>query len=480
MKQYFTLALLLPALTATAQTTLTNDGATLTVTSGATLYVAGTVQNNARGTLSNAGTLRLTGDLTNTGTLASPGTLFFSGTTDQAFTPGAATVASLTLDNPGNASNPNANHLFLTQDLSVGTLLTLAQGLVRTQAPGGSLVTLSLPDGASLVGEQSGRYVQGRLAATRGSVSGQVPIAFPNGFAINPNNGQALGSVTVTRTAGLQTPGLSYGTNMAGSSKGIDRVWQVAAEQNPTVPATVSLSWVSDDDNGLNVNAPAQLWRADQGRGPWVAQDGSRSLSSTSPRTFSANTSQLGMLTVSNSSQPLPVELVSFTAEALGADAWLKWATASEQNNDRFEVEASADGRTFRRIGQVPGHGSSTQPHAYQLTDAAIARYGVSAVYYRLRQVDADGTASYSPVRPVAVPQLAGLSLFPNPTTQTATLTGAVPGTPVTVLDAVGRLVLRVVATSAGTATLELPAELAAGVYVVRTGQQALRLTVAY
>jgi hypothetical protein len=184
------------------------------------------------------------------------------------------------------------------------------------------------------------------------------------------------------------------------------------------------------------------------------------------------------VLTVSNSSQPLPVELVRFTAEALGANALLKWATASEKNNDRFEVEVSADGRTCRRIGQVPGHGSSTQPHAYQLTDAAIARYGVSVVYYRLRQVDADGTASYSPVCTVAAALPAGLALFPNPTTQTATLTGAVPGTPVTVLDAVGRLVLRVVATSAGTATLELPVELAAGVYVVRTGQQALRLTV--
>lgn len=288
MKKYFTLALLLPALAATAQTTLTNDGAALTVTSGATLYVAGSVQNNASGTLANAGTLRLTGDLTNTGTLVSSGTLYFNGSTNQTLTPGAATVATLTLD---NASNPNANHLFLTQDLTVSTLLTLVQGLVRTQAPGGPLVTLSLPDGASLTGEQSGRYVQGRLAATRNSVSGQAPIAFSNGFAINPNNGQTLGSVTVTRTAGLNTPGLSYGTNIAGSSKGIDRVWQVVAEQNPTVPATVSLSWMSDDDNGFNVNALAQLRRADQASGPWVAQGRSGPLSSTSPRVFEANTS---------------------------------------------------------------------------------------------------------------------------------------------------------------------------------------------
>jgi hypothetical protein len=82
VKKRFTLALLLPALAATAQTTLTNDGAALTVTSGATLYVAGTVQNNATGTFTNAGTVQVTGYLTNAGTLASPGTLRFSGITD--------------------------------------------------------------------------------------------------------------------------------------------------------------------------------------------------------------------------------------------------------------------------------------------------------------------------------------------------------------------------------------------------------------
>jgi len=479
VKKRFTFALLLPALSGLAQTTLTNDGATLTVTSGATLYVAGTVQNNATGTLTNAGTLRMTGDLTNAGTLASPGTLRFSGTTDQTFAPGAATVATLTLDNPGNASNPNANHLFLTQNLTVSTLLTLVQGLVRTQAPGGPLVTLSLPEGASVVGEQAGRYVQGRLAVTR-TLSGTGSVDFTNGFVLNPN-GQNLGSVTVTRTAGLMQAGVSYGTNLANTTKGIDRVWQVAqvSSGGPAVttatPASVTVSWVSDDDNGFDTSALAQLWRAGQASGPWVAQDAAGSASA---RSFTANVTQLGVLTVSNSSQPLPVELVRFTAEALGADALLKWATASEKNNDRFEVEASADGRTFQRIGQVPGHGSSTQPHAYQLTDAAIARYGVSVIYYRLRQVDANGTASYSPVRPVAVPQLAGLSLFPNPTRVAATLTGAEPGAAVQVFDAVGRLVVDTRADTAGRAALVLPTNVATGVYVVRAGTKTLRLTV--
>ena len=345
MKQYLTLALLLPALAVTAQTTLTNDGATLTVTSGATLYVAGSVQNNATGTLSNAGTVQLTGDLINTGTLASPGTLLFSGRTDQTLTPGAATVATLTLDNAGDA---NANRLFLTQDLTVGTLLTLKQGLVRTLASDGTLRTLSLPTEASVVGEQAGRYVQGRLAVTR-TLSGAGSVDFTNGFVLNPN-GQNLGAVTATRTAGLKQAGVSYGTNLASTTKGIDRVWQVvqASSGGPAVttatPASVTVSWVSDDDNGFDPTTAAQLWRADQASGPWVAQG---TAGPASARSFTANTAQLGVLTVSNSSQPLPVTLVAFTAQRVGPDGLLSWRTAAELNNAYFQVESSVDGTTF-------------------------------------------------------------------------------------------------------------------------------------
>jgi len=473
MKLALTLLLALHTVTATAQT-LTNDGGTLTVTSGATLYVAGTVQNNATGTLTNAGTVQLTGDFTNTGALTSGGTLLFSGSQDQTFAPGTASVASLTVDNSGAAG---ANRLLLMQDLTVGTLLTLTQGLLRTQAASGPLRTLSLPTGGRVVGEGPGQYVQGRLQVSRAAVDGSTgAVDFTNGLVLN-SNGQNLGSVTVTRTAGLQAAGISYGQNLGGTGTSIDRVWQVMTELplNAANPAAVTLGWVSDDDNGFNPAAPTQLWRADQASGPWVAQGAQGGASA---RSFAATTTQLGTLTVSNASAPLPVTLVSFTAQAQGADALLRWTTASEKNNDRFEVESSPDGRTFQRIGLVPGHGTSTQSHAYQLVDPAIARYGVSLVYYRLRQVDVDGTATYSPVRTVAVPLAAGLALFPNPTRAAATLLGAAPGAAVVVYDAVGRQVLAATADAAGAATLALPAGLAAGVYVVRVGSQALRLSV--
>ena len=163
---------------------------------------------------------------------------------------------------------------------------------------------------------------------------------------------------------------------------------------------------------------------------------------------------------------PLPVELVAFTVTGQGPSAVrLAWATALEKNSLRFEVERSLDGVGFAAIGQVAAAGSSPAAHAYALTDAALPA-GAATLYYRLRQVDLDGAAHYSPVRAVAVGT--ALSLFPNPTTGAATLSGAAAGTPVQVLDALGRVV----------ATAQLPGGLPAGVYVVRSGTKALRLVV--
>ena len=469
MKKRLTLALLLPALTGLAQATLTNDGSSITVQAGTTLYVVGGVQNNAGGTLSNAGIVELTGDLTNAGTLASAGTLRFSGTANQTLTPGtAATVATLVLNNTGSAGSRTLN---LPADLTVGTALTLQSGLLRT-APS---ATLTLPDGATLSGEQTGQYVQGNLRVIRAAGSGTTD--FGNGLSLDRSG---LGQVTATRTAGLLTDNVSRGVNPTTPGfKGIDRIWTVETTTAPSAAVPVTLSWIADDDNSLSDFSKARAWRAAVGSAQWSpASAPAAATVAGSNRSFSFASAALGRLTVSNAANPLPVELVAFTAEGQGADALLRWRTASEKNSDRFEVEASADGRSFRRIGTVPGAGSSAQPHDYQLVDPAIARYATSLVYYRLRQVDLDGTASYSPVRTVAVTGRAELALFPNPTTHATALTGAQPGAVVTVFDAVGRQVARAVADATGTATLLLPTGHATGVYVVRTGSTALRLTV--
>jgi hypothetical protein len=178
---------------------------------------------------------------------------------------------------------------------------------------------------------------------------------------------------------------------------------------------------------------------------------------------------------------PLPVQLVEFTAQVQGAGVAVAWRTASEVNSDRFEVERSTDGATFAKLGAVAARGTTTQAQSYAFRDAQLPT-GAAVLYYRLRQVDVGGTYTFSPVRVVS---LAGagssaspLALFPNPTTATATLTGVPAQVAVQVLDALGRTVYATSTTAAGTARLDLPAGLPKGVYVVRAGTQAARLTV--
>ena len=176
---------------------------------------------------------------------------------------------------------------------------------------------------------------------------------------------------------------------------------------------------------------------------------------------------------------PLPVTLSTFTAQLSGRAVQLAWQTASEVNTDHFEVERSPDGQAFTPLHTLPAAGTSTSAHAYAWLDAQAAATGVPTLYYRLHVVDLDGTSSYSPVRTVALtPAAAGLALYPNPAHTSTTLTGVAPAAAVQVLDALGRVVLTATADATGTAALTLPAGLPSGVYVVRSGSQAVRLVV--
>ena len=174
---------------------------------------------------------------------------------------------------------------------------------------------------------------------------------------------------------------------------------------------------------------------------------------------------------------PLPVKLISFTAAAQAAAVRLDWATASELRSERFEVERSTDGKTFERIGTVAAQGSSTHRADYEFLDnKALAK--ATTRYYRLRQVDTDGAAEYSPIRSVQAGSTTRLELYPNPAHRNLSVTGAAAGAAVEIFDALGRSVLTAPADADGQARLTLPAGLPSGVYIVRSGNDVRRLTV--
>jgi hypothetical protein len=90
----------------------------------------------------------------------------------------------------------------------------------------------------------------------------------------------------------------------------------------------------------------------------------------------------------------LPVELISFIAYPANNYIELEWITASEVNNDGFVVERSLDGITFEKIGYVDGNGTTNEKTIYTFQDDSV-QYN-RLYYYRLKQIDFDGTTSYS------------------------------------------------------------------------------------
>ncbi len=111
-------------------------------------------------------------------------------------------------------------------------------------------------------------------------------------------------------------------------------------------------------------------------------------------------------------SQALPITLIYFTAKQNGSQVLLQWATASEKDNAYFSLEKSRDGQQFNEIGRVAGAGTSTGRLTYQFTDDFP--FGGTG-YYRLKQVDFDGTFTYSRIVAVSSEISAALRIYPNP-----------------------------------------------------------------
>lgn len=133
---------------------------------------------------------------------------------------------------------------------------------------------------------------------------------------------------------------------------------------------------------------------------------------------------------------PLPVELLQFDAAVVGSDVEVRWATASEQNTDRFVVERSADESGWEEVAALPAAGQSAVLLHYRFLDEQPID---DRSYYRLRATDLDGAITYS--HAVMVNLLADrMVCHPNPTTSATLVDDVAEGTVFELRDAVGRL----------------------------------------
>jgi hypothetical protein len=463
---------------------LTGTG-TFTTEAGSTLRLGSPAGISAIGTA--------TGNVQSTGTRSfANGTSFeFNGTTAQVTGTGFQvsalnTASTLTFNNPAGVT--------LSQPLAVPGTLSLKQGVVTTSVT--NLLTLGtsqnilgiLDPTASNTGRVAGPLKRW-VAATTG-----ITMAFPVGtaarilpatvtYTVYPSTG---GTLTAEFVA---TPGGTSGLPLTDASSGVEvknvateGFWRLTRANGLSNDGTYMPTFTFTGLGGASSLSGLVLLKRTDDTQPWATPGTHVPTAGTTaaPVLSRSGLSGFSDFTAGGSSNnPLPVELVRFTARLQGAAVVLRWATAQEQQSAYFSLERSTDGRGFTAIGRLNGQGTSTTPHDYQLTDANPGRYGASVVYYRLRQVDEDGTAHISAVQAVTIPATpTGLALYPNPARNSAQLSGAPAGAEVQVYDGTGRLIFSTRATAAGTATLALPQGLPAGVYAVRAGRQMLRLAV--
>ncbi|WP_198172707.1 T9SS type A sorting domain-containing protein [Hymenobacter ginkgonis] len=161
---------------------------------------------------------------------------------------------------------------------------------------------------------------------------------------------------------------------------------------------------------------------------------------------------------------PLPVALTQFDAKMQGLDALLTWQTASEVNNDFFEIERSTDASTFATVGRVTAKGTAS---SYSFTDTGIGSQLQGIVYYRLRQVDLDGTTTYSPTQAVTLTKVATtVQAYPNPTTSELTVRLPSAGAKLIIYTAAGQQIMET-STITAEQTIDVR-KLPAGVYLLR------------
>ncbi|NOS56563.1 MAG: T9SS type A sorting domain-containing protein, partial [Cyclobacteriaceae bacterium] len=301
------------------------------------------------------------------------------------------------------------------------------------------------------------QYIIGNADALEASITNMTPIAPVVRLSTIEYWKVSDGSVAATgRTA---TIGLSWGIESDVSTSNVER-------QDLRV-----MQWVG---------APTNQW---QNRGGVNFSGGNTqsrgTFNASSTISFSEQIVTLGSVDTQN---PLPVELVKFEGRIDGSIASLNWKTASEINNDYFEIQRSPDGLEFVEVGKVNGNGTTNLPSEYFFEDRNLLK---GNNYYRLKQFDFDGKSSYSDVIVLDYDGTTPLNIFlyPNPTnTQNVNLELINPtseNVSIRILDIIGRPSFQaIVKAEEIESNISLKTEeLKSGVYVVEVTQGTQRVT---
>lgn len=375
-------------------------------------------------------TLSLTGNWSNSGTFAAEnGTIIFNGTGTQIISNSAGeTFKHLTV-------NKTSGDVQLVNNITVNGNLTLTSGDLDMN---GDTVSLG---GSAVVSETAGNTVKGNGIIT-GTMSLNAPSSVnPFGLGATISSAANLGTTTITRGHAVQT---------GGSQTSISRYYDISPTNNSGLNATLVFAYDQSELNG-KIESELVFFKSIDGGTSWAAVNGTVDTSSNTVSVTGIN--DFSRWTLGSASAPLPVELASFSAATQRLTVELRWKTTTEVNNYGFDIEKRMKDEgdrmkleeSFRweKIGFVEGHGTTNSPKEYSFTDSKLK---AGKYFYRLKQIDRDGTFSYSQKIEVtvgAVPKVFQLEQnYPNPFNPTTTITFTLADDGLTILkiyDILGR-----------------------------------------
>lgn len=241
----------------------------------------------------------------------------------------------------------------------------------------------------------------------------------------------------------------------------VDRFWQIDVTGTPT--ASMTFSYASSELSAAPYNDPfslvAQRYEAtsDTWQIPVAVQTASMfSVTVNDVTTFSP-------WTLTNSTSLLPVELLSFEAMKEGALVRLDWKTATQLNNDYFDVQRSADGFIFETIGIVEGAGNYDGQLSYEFYDKNPLK-GVN--YYRIKIVDFDNATDYSKIIALIFNRESDINVFPNPVSkgQMLNIVSEEPISAVKIYNSLGQMLIY---ENNVESQIRFPSDISAGIYTM-------------
>jgi hypothetical protein len=376
-----------------------NNFGNLYISNSAILQAGGNFTNSGTGSLTGNGTFNLKGNFTNNGAYSSAsGEVEMNGSTLQQIT-GNTTFYKLKINNSSSGARLNST-------ITISNTIDMTNGDLDLN---GSNINLGTT--ATIVNESNEK----RIFGNTGVITTTRNINAPSNLNVG-----GMG-IIITTNANLGSTVIERGHQVQGDgwNNSIQRYYNISPTNNTSLDANLKFMYFENELNGVP-EVDMVFWRSVDNGNTWtvLATD---SANYTVNYAVKSGIESFSRWTLSSSVvNPLPIELLEFSAQCESDHIKIKWSVASELNNQYYLVERSTDDEHYTEIARVNGVGNTSSQQDYFVMDLSNANN--LPAYYRLKQVDFNGqTKEFGAVLSEECDgeeNAINVELYPNPFTE--------------------------------------------------------------